>query len=99
MAVLVENSVEQSNPEIHDAVAAKLDVENDPPAGLIVHTAIDEGDKGIRIVDIWESQQDFEKFRDERLMAAVQSVLSERGIEPAGPPIYEFSELHALVKL
>ena len=97
MAVLMENLVEQSNVEIYDAVAAKLDVENDSPEGMIVHTAIDLGDRGIRIVDVWESQDAFEHFRDERLMPAIQAVLSDRGIEPAGPPSYEFSEIHHLV--
>jgi hypothetical protein len=98
MAVLMENLVEQSNAEIYDAVTAKLDVEADRPSGMVIHTAIDLGDRGIRIVDVWESQEDFERFRDERLTPAVQAVLSERGIEPAGPPTYEFSEIHHLVK-
>jgi hypothetical protein len=98
MAVLMENRVEQSNTEIYDAVNEKLGVESDPPAGMIVHTAIDLGEGGIRIVDVWESQQAFEAFRDDRLLPAIQSVLSERGIEPMGPPAYEFSEIHHLVK-
>jgi len=97
MAVLMENRVAQSNPEIYDAVTARLDVENDPPAGMIVHTAIDEGDAGMRIVDVWESQQAFESFRDERLLPAIQAVLSEKGLEPQGPPNYEFSEIHHVV--
>jgi hypothetical protein len=97
MAVLMENTVEQSNVEIYDAVSAKLDVEGDRPDGMIVHTAIDLGEDGIRIVDVWESQDAFQSFRDERLMPAIQAVLSERGIEPAGPPTYEFSEIHHLV--
>jgi hypothetical protein len=97
-AVLMENMVEQSNAEIYDAVAAKLDVEGDPPAGMIVHTAIDLGEGGIRIVDVWDSQQAFEAFRDDRLLPAIQAVLSERGIEPMGPPNYEFSEIHHLVR-
>lgn len=98
MAVLMENRVEQSNPEIYDAVSAKLDIEGDPPSGMLVHTAIDEGDAGMRIVDVWESQQAFETFRDERLLAAIQAVVAEKGIELQGPPSYEFSEVHHLVK-
>jgi hypothetical protein len=98
MAVLMENRVEQSNTEIYDAVSERVKVEDDPPAGMIVHTAIDLGEGGIRIVDVWESQQDFEAFRDQRLLPAIQAVLSEKGIEPQGPPNYEFSEIHHLVK-
>jgi hypothetical protein len=96
MAVLMENVVEDSSAEIYDAVSAKLDVENDPPEGIIVHTAIAEEGKGLRIVDVWESREAFESFREQRLMPAVESVLSERGITPAGPPTYEFSEIHDL---
>ena len=98
MAVLMENRVEQGGTELYDAVTAKLGVEDDPPAGMIVHTAIDKGDAGMRIVDIWESQQAFETFRDERLLPAIQAVLSEQGVEPQGPPTYEFSEIHHFVK-
>jgi hypothetical protein len=98
MAVLMENFIEDSSAEIYDAVSAKLDVEKDPPAGIIVHSAIAPEGGGIRIVDVWESREAFESFRDERLMPAVESVLSERGIEPAGPPTYEFSEIHDLYK-
>jgi hypothetical protein len=96
MAVLMENRISDSTPEIYDAVSAKLDIEKDPPAGCIVHTAIAEEGGGMRIVDVWESREAFESFRDQRLMPTVQEVLSERGITPAGPPTYEFSELHDL---
>jgi hypothetical protein len=98
VAVLMENRVEQSNTEIYDAVSERLNVEDDKPAGMIVRTAIDLGDGGMRIVDVWESQQVFEAFRDERLLPAIQAVLSEKGLEPQGPPSYEFSEIHHLVK-
>jgi hypothetical protein len=98
MPVLMENRIADSTPEIYDAVSAKLDAEGNPPAGMIVHTAIAEEGGGMRIVDVWESREAFESFRDQRLVPAVESVLSERGITPAGPPTYEFSEIHHVIK-
>jgi hypothetical protein len=96
MAVLMENFIEDSSAEIYDAVSEKLDARSNPPEGLIVHTAIAPEGGGLRVVDVWESREAFETFRDERLMPAVGSVLEERGITPAGPPTYEFSDLHDL---
>jgi hypothetical protein len=65
---------------------------------MIVHTAIDLGEGGMRIVDVWESQEAFETLRDQRLLPALQVVLAGRGIEPQGTLSYEFSEIHHLVK-
>jgi hypothetical protein len=46
----------------------KLDKElgSDKPEGLIVHAAGESG-SGIRIIDVWESKQQFERFQSERL--------------------------------
>ena len=97
MAVLMENLVENGNTEFYDAVNEKLGIEADKPDGMIVHTAIDRGEDGLRIVDVWESREAFESFRDDRLMPAIQAVAEEKGVEMEGPPSYEFSEVHHLV--
>ena len=57
----------------------KLDQElgSDNPEGLIVHVAGESG-SGIRIIDVWESKQQFERFQSERLGPAMLKV----GIEP-----------------
>ena len=49
------------------------------PEGLIVHAAGESG-SGIRIIDVWESKQQFELFQSERLGPAMRKV----GIE--APP-------------
>ena len=97
MAVLMENRVENGNTDFYDAVNEKLGVEDDKPAGMIAHAAIDEGENGMRIVDVWESTDAFESFRDSRLLPAIQAVAEEKGIPLEGPPTYEFSEIHHLV--
>ena len=57
----------------------KLDEElgSQKPDGLIVHAAGESG-SGIRIIDVWESKQQFELFQSERLGPAMRKV----GIEP-----------------
>ncbi len=67
-----------------EAVSADVGSAENPPDGLIVHT-LTETASGIRVVDVWDSQSQFEKFRDDRLMTSMQKVMSERGISMDGP--------------
>ncbi len=80
----------------YDAIKARLNADADLPAGLIVHTAGFVGDGVFRIFDVWESQEDFQRFNDERLMPAVAEVMKEAGT--IGPPDREYTyELHDVV--
>ena len=51
----------------YDEVNSKLDLDNNPPDGLIIHTAAQVGDE-IRVIDVWESAEKFETFNNETLM-------------------------------
>ena len=55
-------------------------VPSEAPAGLISHVAA-QRDGGLRYVDVWESQADWERFRDEHVEPAVTKVLANYGIE------------------
>ncbi len=57
------------------------------PKGLIVHLAFEIAD-GMRIVDLWESEADFDHFQAERLGPAMDKVLQEAGVsrESLGQP-------------
>ena len=69
--------------ETYDAVNEKLDLENDLPNGLILHTA-GLGPNGVwRIFDVWESGEAFARFEEGRLRSAL------------GDPIYQ---LHNIIK-
>jgi hypothetical protein len=63
--------------EQYDKLHEELGSEN--PEGLIVHAAGESG-SGIRIMDVWESKQQFELFQSERLGPAMRKV----GIEAPG---------------
>jgi hypothetical protein len=97
MAVGVLNEVPGVTPEIYDRVQAKMDVESNPPEGLIIHTAgFPEGK--MRVFDVWESQEAFERFESERLAPAVQAVAQEAGGGPPPEPRREIYELHASMR-
>ena len=60
----------------YDEIGRRMRVEDDPPAGLIVHTAGTDGED-FRIVDVWETSEAWEAFKEGRLVPTVQDVLSE----------------------
>lgn len=50
-----------------------------PPKGLISHVAF-KREGGLRYVDVWETKEDWERFRDERVEPTVGAVLAGLGI-------------------
>ena len=79
----------------YEKVTQALSVDADPPAGLIVHAA-GEVDGKWRSVDVWESEADYNRFREERLMPAVIQAMGEEAVA-AGPPPQESFEVKHLV--
>lgn len=49
----------------------------DVPTGLIMHLAIERPEGGLRYIDIWESESDWNRFVDERLHPVVHGLLGE----------------------
>ncbi len=96
MTVLMTLDLPVSREDL-EALSVAAGAAENPPEGLIVHTATETAG-GVRVVDIWESQAQFEKFRDERLMAGLQKVAAERGLEVSGPPEPTFEEAFDVVK-
>jgi len=55
----------------YNQVMRNLDLDKNPPTGGMFHVAgFTSGT--LRVLDVWESQQAFERFQKERLTAAVQ---------------------------
>lgn len=67
-----------------------------PPDGLIVHVAGERG-AGFRIIDVWESEDAYNRFRDERLRPAVEAALGADAMAQGPPPI-DALDVHHLVK-
>jgi hypothetical protein len=67
----------------YERVAAAIG--DEPPDGLIVHVA-GPTDSGFRVIEVWESKDAWERFRDERLRPVVKTVA---GDGPAHQPIFQ----------
>jgi hypothetical protein len=78
MAVLIELDLPYPA-DVLEALSAEMGVRDNPPEGLVGHIVTDRSGSS-HVVDIWESQQQFERFRDDRLMSAMQKVVSERNL-------------------
>ena len=47
------------------------------PKGLISHLAVERPEGGLRYIDVWESEADWDRFAEERLHPVVHGLLSE----------------------
>ena len=51
---------------------------DEPPKGLIVHLAFERPEGGLRYFDVWESEEDCDRFAEERLHPVVHPHLMSR---------------------
>jgi hypothetical protein len=45
--------------------------------GLITHIAVERPEGGLRYIDVWESEADWDRFAEERLHPVVHALLTE----------------------
>ena len=50
---------------------------SEPPKGMIVHLAVERPEGGLRYIDVWESEEDWDRFAEERLHPVVHPLLGE----------------------
>ncbi len=50
---------------------------DEPPKGLITHIAVERPEGGLRYIDVWESEEECDRFAEERLHPVVHGLLSE----------------------
>ena len=74
----------------YDQVIAKMGLTpgGDTPPGAVFHW-VAETDDGIRVVDVWETREIFDRFADEQ----IGPYTAEVGIE--GPPEMSVHEVHS----
>ena len=75
----------------YDSVCKALNFPTDWPDGLKAHAST-EVDGALRVMDMWESRQHFDRFVETRLQAALGEAMGDRA---EAPQITEF-ELHTL---
>jgi hypothetical protein len=76
----------------YDEISKRLALDTNPPAGLIVHAA-GFSSNTFRIISIWESAEQEQRFGRERLLPIVRDVVGES----ATPPRSDSYELHNIV--
>ena len=85
IAMVVDNP--DGSQEVYEKVRAQLGL--DAPAGGIFHLAGPSPNGGWRVLEVWESEEDARRFRDERLMPAFDAAGIPR---PPSPP--EIWQIH-----
>jgi hypothetical protein len=87
MAVGLWISFKEGTQEQYDAVNAQIGVDEDPPEGLVFHSAGPQGDDW-GVIDFWESREHFDRFQQDRLGPATQALGDQAPPNP--PSIKEF---------
>lgn len=50
---------------------------DEPPTGMVSHVALERAEGGLRYIDVWESEEDWDRFAEERLHPVVHALLAE----------------------
>jgi hypothetical protein len=74
--------------EQYNAVHDHMNIEDQPPEGLIFHSS-GPIDGGWRVIDVWHSRNAFDQFTQTRLTSAAKELGDRAFLEP--PDIQEFS--------
>jgi hypothetical protein len=50
---------------------------DEPSKGFIAHIAVERPEGGLRYIEVWETEQDWDNFAEERLHPVLHTLLSE----------------------
>jgi heme-degrading monooxygenase HmoA len=89
MAVVVTQEFE-ATPEDYEKVSEKIG--DGAPEGLIVHTVTELGGDKWKLVDVWESAEDFQNFVQNQLIPAIAEVNPDAPEAPQ-PEIVEVRDI------
>jgi hypothetical protein len=92
MPVVVSNVTPGFGADLYDKVADKLGLGEGLPEGCRLHIA-GPVDEGWRVITVWDSRDAFGRFRDERMIPAIQEVAGDE----APTPRPDVREVHRLI--
>jgi hypothetical protein len=76
VAVVIVNEIEGANQDFYDQVNPKVMPGGELPDGCQVHIA-GPMENGWRVITVWDSDERFQQFRDEKLIPALREVGGE----------------------
>jgi hypothetical protein len=82
MAVVIVNEIEGGTQDLYDQVNPKVMPEGKLPDGCQVHIAGPVA-SGWRVISVWDSEEQFQQFRDETLIPALREAGGEDRIAPS----------------
>lgn len=81
MAVALQLDFSELGLGDYDKTCEALNFPTDWPDGLLAHTAL-EVDGQLRVLDVWNSRQHFDRFVEQRLQSGMAQALGDRAKEP-----------------
>ncbi len=92
MAVVLVNEIPGADQSFYEEVSAKTLPDDQLPEGCRLHIA-GPMDGGWRVITVWDSEEQFQQFRNEKLIPTIQEV----GREDVLAPKIEAKPVHKLV--
>jgi hypothetical protein len=89
VAVVIVNDMQGADQSVYDEVTPRVMPDNQLPEGCQLHIA-SPSDDGWRVITVWESEERFQEFRDEKLIPALQEAGHADRISPRiqAQPVY-----------
>ena len=89
MAVVIVNEIEGGTQDFYESVNPKVMEGGQMPDGCQLHIA-GPTDNGWRVITVWDSDEQFQQFRDQKLIPALREAGSEQRIAPQinSNPVY-----------
>ena len=92
MPVAILSEVPDGTVEMYEAVMERLGGKGTLAPGHLLHVVGERAEGGLRVFDVWETREDFERFDEEHLHPAVREVTGGR-ISPPHRTTYEVVDL------
>ena len=89
MAVVIVNQIEGGTQDFYEQVNPKVMPGGKLPDGCQLHIA-GPTENGWRVITVWESDEAFQQFRDDKLIPALRDAGGEERIAPniSSDPVY-----------
>ena len=94
MSVVVTAVASGLSAETYEAVTEKVMSGDELPEGCELHIA-GPVEAGWRVITVWDARENFDRFREEKLLPALREVAGDQAAPPAAEP--EVNPVHKLI--